>query len=86
MGDGDQRRAVCIDRFEEQVEDCVLVSRVEVTGCFVRKNDPGRGQQGPADRDTLTLAVRQRLGAAVELLRHVEPFRECLDAGADLGG
>ncbi len=57
VGDGDQRRAVCLDCFEEQVEDCVFVSGVKVAGCLIRKNHAGSGQQGPADRDTLALAL-----------------------------
>ena len=73
MSHHNQRLTVLFDLMKQDVENQLLVGRIQVTGRFIGKDQLRFGDQSPADSDPLLFALREFIRSTLELV--LQPHR-----------
>ena len=76
VGDGHHRGSGLLDVGDEDIENVLLVCRIEIARRFIAQQQRRLGQQGPADRDALPLSLRKTANVAVKLVANAHFLRQ----------
>lgn len=77
MSDDNKCGSVRFDLLEEQLQNVLFVSWVEVAGWFIGQEERWRMNQSAGDGDSLLFALRELAGKAVQLVGETESIGEC---------